>query len=100
MYKKRDREQLYLENFHMPFGGKLKAENRWVKQEKLMPWDYIEDVCAESMSPDTCGGTISSRIAFGAIYIKENENLTDRSTVGYIAENPYMQYFLEQFDLW
>ena len=36
----------------------------------------------------------SSRIAFGAIFIKENDNLTDESTVAAIAENPYMQYFL------
>jgi len=46
------------------------------------------------MSEEKGGGAISSRIAFGAIYIKENENLVDRSTVEYIAENPYAQYFL------
>jgi len=47
MYRKRDRNQLYLENFNMPFGGKLKADNRWVKLAALMPWDFIEDVYAE-----------------------------------------------------
>ena len=52
MYRKRDRNQLYLENFNMPFGGKLKADNRWVKLAALMPWDFIEDVYAESMSEE------------------------------------------------
>jgi len=33
--------------------------------------------------------SISARIAFGVLYIKENENLVDHT-----AENPYMQYFL------
>jgi hypothetical protein len=94
MYRKRDRNQLTLENFNMPFGGKLKADNRWVKLAAMMPWDFIEDIYAESMSEEKGGGAISSRIAFGAITIKENENLTDRSTVEYISENPYMQYFL------
>ena len=37
---------------------------------------------------------LSARIAFGAIHIKEHENLTDERTVEYIAGNPYMQYFL------
>lgn len=94
MYRKHDRDQLYLSDFNMPFGGKLRAENRWVKLAQLMPWDFIEDVYAQSMSEKMGGPSISARIAFGALYIKENENLVDRSTVEHIAENPYMQYFL------
>ena len=94
MYRKQDREQLYLEDFIMPFGGKLRAGNRWVKLAGIMPWDFIEDVYAESMSENDGAPAISSRIAFGSLYIKENENLVDRRTVEYIAENPYMQYFL------
>ena len=78
----------------MPFGGKLRAENRWVKLAAIMPWDFIEDIYAESMSEDDGAPAISSRIAFGSLYIKENENLVDRRTLEYIAENPYMQYFL------
>ena len=94
MYKKQDRDQLYLENFFMPFGGKLCADNRWVKLAEIMPWDFIEDVYMENICEEKGAGSISSRIAFGSLYIKENENLVDRSTVKYIAENPYMQYFL------
>ena len=44
---------------------------------------------------DTMGRTaISSRIAFGSIYIKEQEKLTDKGCVSFIQENPYAQYFL------
>ena len=94
MYQKRDRNQVSLEDFILPFGGKLRADNRWVKLSRMMPWDYIEDIYAENMCPDNGARAYSARIAFGAIYIKEHENLTDERTVEYIAENPYMQYFL------
>ena len=59
-----------------------------------MPWDTIEDIYVQSMCPDNGARAFSARIAFGAIYIKEHENLTDERTVEYITENPYMQYFL------
>jgi len=59
-----------------------------------MPWDFIEDIYVESMSQENGAKAFSARIAFGAIYIKEHEKLTDERTVEYIAENPYMQYFL------
>lgn len=94
MYRKRDREQITLDDFITPFGGKLLANNRWVKLAEMMPWDFIEDIYAESMCAENGAPAISSRIAFGACYIKENENLTDERTVEHIAENNYMQYFL------
>ena len=89
-----DRDQLTLEEFFLPFGGKLRKDNRWVKMADMMPWEYIEDVYAQSMSTETGRGAFSSRIAYGAIFIKEHEKLTDEGTVNAIAENPYMQYFL------
>jgi len=94
MYRKRNREQVYIEDYVLPFGGKLRADNRWVKLAGMMPWDFIEDIYAESMSEDNGAPAISARIAYGALYIKENENLVDERTVENIAENPYMQYFL------
>ena len=94
MYRKRDRNQQTMDDFILPFGGKLRADNRWVKLSRMMPWDYIEDLYAESMSEENGAKAFSARIAFGAIYIHEHEKLTDVRTVEYIAENPYMQYFL------
>jgi hypothetical protein len=94
VYRKRDREQLYIEDFILPFGGKLRADNRWVKLSALMPWDFIEDIYVENLSEDIGAPAISSRIAFGSLYIKENEILSGERTLEHIAENPYMQYFL------
>ena len=50
MYCKQDSEQLFLEDFFLPFGGKLRADNRWVKLAALMPWDRIDEIYAQSMS--------------------------------------------------
>ena len=96
MYRKPNRSQMSLDDFFLPFGGKLSADNRWVKIAKLMPWELIEDLYAEGFKDVLTDGRppIPARIAFGAIYIKEQENLTDRRTVEYAAENPYTQYFL------
>jgi len=60
----------------------------------MMPWEYIDEVYAKNMSSETGRSAISSRIAFGAIFIKEFLNLTDEGTVEAIQENPYLQYFL------
>lgn len=96
MYRKADKAQMSIADFFMPFGGTLDENNRWVKLTELMPWDLIEDLYAENFNNDRTDGrpAYPSRIAFGAIYIKEQENLTDERTVEYISENPYMQYFL------
>jgi len=85
-----------VEDFVPPFGGKLDAENRWVKTAKLMPWDLIEDIYAKSFKSENPDGRppIPARIAFGALYIKENENFPQKRTMEHISENVYMQYFL------
>ena len=96
MYRKPDRSQIVLEDFYLPFGGRLSANNRWVRTAQLIPWELVEDMYAASFKAENPDGRppISARIAFGALYIRENENLTDVRTVEYIAENPYAQYFL------
>ncbi|TYO96606.1 hypothetical protein LX24_01075 [Desulfallas thermosapovorans DSM 6562] len=35
--------QFYLEDFILPFEGKLDAHNRWVKLAKIIPWKSIEE---------------------------------------------------------
>lgn len=83
-----------MDDFYLPFEGNLDANNRWVKLSKLMPWGYIDEVYGRSFD-DTMGRpAIGSRIAFGSIYIKEQEKLTDRGCVSFIQENPYAQYFI------
>jgi len=85
-----------VEDFVGPIGGKLSAENRWVKMATVMPWDLIEEIYAKTFKNDNTEGRppIPSRMAFGALYIKENENFPQRRTMEHISENVYMQYFL------
>jgi hypothetical protein len=96
MYRKPDRHQLTFTDFTLPFGGSLDPENRWVKMSKLMPWDMVEDIYASTFKGDSTDGRppIPARIAFGALYIKENENFPQERTMQHISENVYMQYFL------
>lgn len=93
MYQKRDREQVTIDDFITPFGGKLRADNRWVKLAKVIPWDRIEDRYAEKFG--TCGNVaIPLRVALGALIIKEKCGFSDEDTVENISENNYMQYFI------
>ena len=94
MYISSNSDQLTITDFFMPFGGKLLKTNRWVRLASMMPWEHIEQIYMESFQSERGRPATSSRIAFGAIFIKENDNLTDEGTVEAIAENPYMQYFL------
>jgi hypothetical protein len=94
MYKKSDPDQMYLDDFKIQFNGKLRKDNRWVRQSKLIPWEIIEESYSAKFSKSKGMAAINARIAFGALYIKESEGLSDRQTVEFITENPYAQYFL------
>lgn len=93
MYRKRDRKQVSIDEFITPFGGKLSADNRWVKLSQVIPWDKIEDRYAAKFG--TCGNVaIPLRVALGALIIKEKCGFSDEETVENISENNYMQYFI------
>ena len=61
-----------------------------------MPWDLVEEIYSTKFKNERPDGNIpiSARVAFGALYIKADRNLTDEMTVENISENPFMQYFL------
>ena len=83
------------ENFYLPFGGKLRSDNRWVRMAKMIPWDEIESEYAATFARNGMGApALSARIAFGALIIKEMLSVSDEDTVEHIRENPYLQYFL------
>jgi hypothetical protein len=50
MYRKRNNGQISIEEFHLPFGGTLDPDNRWVQLEKLMPWEQIKEVYASQFA--------------------------------------------------
>ena len=94
MYRKRHNGQLSIEEFHVPFGGTLDPDNRWVVFSALMPWEELEETYAPQFSPTTGAPAKSVRLAFGALFIKQRLGLTDEETVEQIRENAYMQFFL------
>ena len=95
MYRKDNANQLQFEDFYLPFGGKLRSDNRWVILSKQIPWHQVEQQYLANFSDNKAGCPAkSARIALGSLIIKERLGTTDRETVLQIAENPYLQYFL------
>lgn len=95
MYRKDNPNQLQFENFYLPFGGKLRSDNRWVILSKQIPWQQVDQEYSKNFSQSDIGNPAkSARIALGSLIIKERLGTTDRETVLQIAENPYLQYFL------
>ena len=95
MYHKDKPHQLQFEDFYLPFGGKLRSDNRWVVLSKLIPWQEIEQEYARNFEGrDTGNEAKKARLAFRALVINERLGLTDSETVLQIQENSYLQYFL------
>lgn len=93
MYRKCNREQVSIDDFIPPFGGKLLADNRWVKLARVISWERIEERYAKRFGK--CGNVAYSlRLALGALIIKEKCGFSDEETVENISENNYMQYFI------
>ncbi len=67
MYYQEDRDQISMEEFFLPFGGRLRKDNRWVRLAGIMPWDRIEEIYIQNLSDETGRPALNSRIAFGAI---------------------------------
>jgi hypothetical protein len=94
MYRHNQR-QLEFEDFNLPFGGKLRSDNRWVKMANFIPWDEFEKAYHKSFKNVRLGPPAKSvRVALGALIIKERLGTSDEETVEQIRENPYLQYFL------
>jgi transposase, IS5 family len=84
-----------LENFYLPFGGKLNPANRWVQLAAMVPWDRVEEkYISNFQSPSIGQKAYSARMALGSLIIKERLGLSDRETTLQIQENPYLQFFL------
>jgi len=67
----------------------------WVILAHQIPWAVVETAYAQQFSQEDLGSPAkSSRLALGALILKERLGVTDRELVEQIAENPYLQYFL------
>jgi len=93
MIRYKSSRQISLEGFHLPFGGKLNPENRWVKWSEAIPWDELAIGYYKSMATSKGRPGKDARLVIGAVIIKHKLNLSDEETVLQIQENPYLQYF-------
>lgn len=93
MIKYKSKRQLNLEGFHLPFGGQLSPDNRWVKWSRIIPWDELVVGYYKAMSSDRGRPCKDARLVIGAVILKHKLNLSDEETVLQIQENPYLQYF-------
>ena len=93
---RRRRKQIAFHDVPSGFtGARIFPDNRWVQLSELMPWDLIDEKYAENFEGSSNGSvSVSSRVAFGALVIKQELNLSDEDTVTMIRENPHCQYFL------
>jgi len=93
MYR-HDEKQLKFVEFDLPFGGKLLANNRWIRLAQLIPWHEFENQYCQNLSSSGQGPpALSVRMALAALIIKERLGITDDECVEQIRENPYLQYF-------
>ena len=90
MYK--DSSQLRIEDFVFPYGT-LDQENDWVKLAQIVPWETIEEGYAAQFV-NNGRPAHPSRMAFGALVIKQRMKCSDEWVVKHISENPYLQYFI------
>ncbi len=93
---RRRRKQIAFHDFPTGFtGARIFPDNRWVQMSELMPWDLIDEKYAENFEVSKNGNmAVSGRVAFGALVIKQELNLSDEDSVTMIRENPHCQYFL------
>jgi len=90
MYRKRNREQISVDDFIPPFGWKLSLDNRWVKLSRVIPWDQIEERYAARFGK--CGNVaIPLRVALGVPIIRERCVFTDEETMPNLNQNNRMQ---------
>jgi hypothetical protein len=94
MYRKQKQQDTLPEEFELPFGGKLAADNRWVILAKIIPWTEFEAEYAAIFTASIGAPAKTFRMALGALIIKEKLGTSDRETIEQIRENPYLQYFI------
>ena len=91
-YKSKDRGSGNLFAELMPFGGKLRTDNRWMKLHDLIPWEELEEIYRKYFSELGRPGK-DSQLINGLLILKHQKVISDEETVEEFFENPYIQYF-------
>ena len=77
MYRKPSLQKT-IDDFILPFSGKLSAENRWVQLAQMIPWDEIEEEYAFMFPSDRGNVAKPVRMALGSLIIQARCGFTDR----------------------
>jgi len=85
---------LELKAFHLPFGGRLRINNRWIQLRDMIPWMEFEENYKSIFSKKFGRRAKPFQLALGALIIQGRLQTSDRETVLQIQENPYLQFFL------
>ena len=93
VYRAKDRKTQVLFPELFPFGGKLDERNRWLRIEKLIPWEELEIEYRRAFSPDFGRPAKDAQLVIGLLLLKHMTGLSDRDLIAEVLENPYMQAF-------
>ena len=77
MYRKVEQAPNPAEDFDLPFGGKLAADNSWVQLAQLIPWTEFEAEYAQNFETEVGFPAKSFRLALGSLIIKEKLGISD-----------------------
>jgi len=99
MNRGKNRDEKYLFEELMPFGGQLAEGNRWLKIKGLIPWGEREREYAGYFSGRGRPG-LDGRLVIGLFLLKHMTVLSDVGVVLELQENVYWQAFcgMEQFE--
>jgi hypothetical protein len=70
VYKKAELAPSPPSEFELPFGGKLSADNRWVRMAQIILWSEFESEYAANFPTEKGAPAKSFRMALGALIIK------------------------------
>ena len=71
MYRKPQVNQLAFEDCVLPFGGKLRTDNRWVILAKQIPWADVDSAYAQRFPKRTWGRPRNPRDSLWVAGLKE-----------------------------
>lgn len=97
MYRRKTCSQLDLFTQEAPIMDVLDEDDEIIKLAHAIDWDYVDEIYSRYFEGTSSRGNpnaISSRVAFGALFVKQYLGLSDRETYQEIKRSPYWQYFL------
>lgn len=85
MYRAKDRKTRLLFPELFPFGGKLDESNRWLRIERLIPWEDMEIEYGKAFS-DIGRPAKDAQLVIGLLLLKHMTGLSDRDVVAEVLE--------------